>query len=172
MNKEEERQDASLMSLSELDHHSGRGQQMKKSVILAAAIAAMTTVAYAQDTSPPNCPPGYQCILTDPAAAAAAKSDRANCPPGYNPDDRGHCLLSDLEAVTRSQQAHEQAEQGEQPKKEPDPNGAVAGPNDVSIEDPNHPDPCWSLRSQYMNTRTNDSWWRFQNCLTLHNFNN
>ena len=142
---------------------------MKKSVILAAAIAAMTTVAYAQDTSPPNCPPGYQCILTDPDAAAVAKSD---CPPGYNPDDRGHCLLNDLEAATKSQQAHEQAEPVEQPKKEPDLNGPVAGPNDVAIEDPNHPDPCWSLRSQYMNTRTNDSWWRFQNCLTLHNYNN
>ena len=148
---------------------------MNQSAILVATIAAMTTVAYAQDTSSPNCPPGYQCILTDPDAAAAAKSDQANCQPGYKLDERGYCILTDLDAAkaaAKPDQAREQAEQGEQPKKEPDPNGPVAGPNDVSIEDPNHPDPCWSLRSQYMNTHTSDSWWRFQNCLTLHNFNN
>jgi hypothetical protein len=50
---------------------------MKKSVVLAAAVAVMTTVAYAQDTSPPNCPPGYQCILTDPDAADNAAPDAA-----------------------------------------------------------------------------------------------
>jgi invasion protein IalB len=44
---------------------------MKKSAILAAAIAAMTTAAYAQDTSPPNCPPGYQCIPQPNSPAAA-----------------------------------------------------------------------------------------------------
>jgi hypothetical protein len=120
----------------------GRERHVKKSVIVAVAITVMTTVAYAQDTSPPNCPPGYQCILTDLDAAKAAA------------------------------QAREQAEPREQPKKEPEPNNPVAGPNAVSIEDPNHPDPCWSLRSQYMNTHTGEDWWRFQNCLTLHNFNN
>jgi hypothetical protein len=147
---------------------------MKKSVIVAAAITVMTTVAYAQDTSPPNCPPGYQCILTDPDAAAnaAAKSDLANCQPGYQLDQFGNCILTNLDAAKAAAQAREQAEQREQPKKEPDPNGPVAGPNAVSIEDPNHPDPCWSLRSQYMNTHTGEDWWRFQNCLTLHNFNN
>ncbi len=40
------------------------------------------------------------------------------------------------------------------------------------VEDYNHPDPCWSLRRQYMITRSSDSWWRFQNCLAQHNYNN
>jgi hypothetical protein len=144
----------------------------KKSAILAAAIAAMitamTSVANAQDAPPPNCPPGYQCILTDPDAAA--KSDQATCPPGYHPDDRGHCLLSDLEAATKSQQAYEQAEQG---KKVPDSIVPSAGPNDVSIDDDgSHPDSCWSQRRRYEATHSSDLWWQFQNCLAHKNYNN
>lgn len=75
---------------------------MKKSIIWAAAIVVPTTVAYAQDTSPPNCPPGYQCILTDPDAAAEAAH------------------------------AREQAQEREQPQKETDPNDSAVGPNDAS----------------------------------------
>jgi len=159
---------------------------MKKSAILVATILGITTAAHAQTTSPPNCPagyecipspkcpPGYQCKLTDPDAAAnaATESDQATCPPGYHPDDRGHCLLSDLEAATKSQQAREQAEQGQQPKKEPDPNGPVAGAKDVSDEDSYHADPCWSLRLQDMKLHTTESRSRFEDCLVHHNYNN
>lgn len=118
----------------------------EKSVIWAATIATMTTATYAQDRSPPNCPPGYQCILTDPNAAAKAAPD----------------------AATKSGQEYEQPEQPGQPMKWPDPTIKVPGaePNDVSVEvSGDHPDPCWSLRLQYMHTPSSDSWWAFQNCL-------
>ena len=135
---------------------------MKKSLILATAIAAMTTVAYAQDGSPQNCPTGYQCIPPP------------KCPPGYR------CILTDPNAAAHAapdaaanDQEHEKAEQAWEPKTTPDPDDSPgAGPNDVSVEDYNHPDPCWSLRRQYMTTRSSDSWWRFQNCLAQHNYNN
>ena len=107
---------------------------MKKSVILGAAIAVTTTVAYAQDISPPNCPPGYQCILVDPdAAAAAAKSDQGKCPPGYQLDGKDNCVLTDLDAAAQGTRAREEAEQAEQRNKETDTDGQVAGPGEVSI---------------------------------------
>ena len=55
---------------------------LKKSAILVSTIAAMTTAAYAQGTSPPNCPPGYQCIPqpNSPAAAGAGVAQADELP--------------------------------------------------------------------------------------------
>lgn len=107
---------------------------MKKSIILGAAIAVMTTVAYAQDIPPPNCPLGYQCILVDPeAAAAAAESDQANCPPGYKRDGQDNCVLTDLDAAAQWTHAPKQAEQEEHRNKESEPNGQVASPSEMPI---------------------------------------
>ena len=55
---------------------------LKKSAILVSTIAAMTTAAYAQGTSPPNCPPGYQCIPqpNSPAAAGAGVAQADESP--------------------------------------------------------------------------------------------
>jgi hypothetical protein len=96
---------------------------VKKSLILATAIEAMTTVAYAQDGSPQNCPTGYQCIPPP------------KCPPGYR------CILTDPNAAahaapdaTANDQEHEKAEQAWEPKTTPDPDDSPgAGPNDVSV---------------------------------------
>jgi invasion protein IalB len=65
-----------------LDHIASKGEHMKKSAILVGTIAAMTTAAYAQGTSPPNCPPGYQCIPqpNSPAAAGAGVAQADESP--------------------------------------------------------------------------------------------
>jgi hypothetical protein len=107
---------------------------MKKSFILGAAIAVTTTVAYAQDIQPPSCPPGYQCILVDPEAAAAAANDQANCPPGYKRDGNDNCVLTDIDAAVQWTHARKQAEEAEQRNKETDTNGQVADPSEASIE--------------------------------------
>lgn len=106
---------------------------MKKSIILGAAIAVTTTVAYAQDIQPPSCPPGYQCILVDPEAAAAAANDQANCPPGYKRDGQDNCVLTDIDAAVQWTHARKQAEQAEQRNKETDTNGQIAGRSEVPI---------------------------------------
>jgi hypothetical protein len=118
---------------------------MLKSILLAVTVAVITTVVYAQSLSPPNCPAGYQCV-----------------PPGYR------CILTDPNAAGK-----------QEPYAPPPSNQPLAelptqwaSPTIEIPEDPNHPDPCWSLRLAYMNTRTTEAWWAFQNCLTHHNYNN
>jgi hypothetical protein len=152
------RHDASLMCWSKLDHHSGRARHMKRSAILLATIAAMTIAAHAQSNSPPICPPGYQCLPVAP-----------NCPPGYQciPDAAAKATP---DAATPSTQPQEKLP--ELPTQWPSPTIETPSADEGLAEDHDHPDPCWSLRIQYMNTRTNDSWWRFQDCVTLHNYNN
>ena len=106
---------------------------MKKSIILDAAIVIMTSGAYAQDIPPPNCPPGYQCTLVDPEAAAATANNKTGCPPGYNRDGQDNCVLSDIQAAAQWTHARNQAEQEEQLNKETGPNGRVVVPSEVPI---------------------------------------